>query len=122
MDRDLLNKLRAAEESHLRPDIRADLDQLNDILDDAYLEIGASGNRFTKQDVLNALPDESPCTRTIDQFEATQLAPDLFLTTYRIKKQSSEDQPPTSSRRSTLWLHDRGTLRMRFHQGTPINT
>ena len=121
MDRDLLNKLRAAEESHLRPDIRADLDQLNDILDGDYLEIGASGNRFTKQDVLNALPDESPCTRTIEQYEASQLGPDLFLTTYIINKATPDGRSSTRTHRCTIWRQDKGTLRMRFHQGTPIN-
>ena len=122
MDPNIFIQLREAEESHLLPEVRTDLNKLSELLDEAFTEIGASGARYTKQDVLNALPNEVPCTRTIDQFQAHQLAPDIFLTSYIIRKQTHDAQPPTLTRRSTIWIRDQGMMRMRFHQGTPINS
>lgn len=122
MDPNIFIQLREAEESHLLPEVRTDHNKLSELLDDAFTEIGASGARFTKQDVLDALSNETPCARTIEQFQAHLLAPDIFLTSYIIRKQTDDEQPPTRTRRSTIWIQDQGVMRMRFHQGTPISS
>ena len=122
MDAITLNQLREAEESHLLPEIRADHNKLSDILDDTFTEIGASGTLYTKASVLEALHNEQPCMRTIEEFQARQLSAGLFLTTYIIEKHAQDNAAPTRTHRCTIWHHANDTWRMLYHQGTPIQS
>ncbi len=120
MDPKLLEQLRDAEESHLRPDVRTNPNALGAILDDSFSEIGASGTRYTKSDILNSLTNEPNIRRAIKHFEARQLGSDLYLTTYILIAHHPGNNPPRRTHRSTIWKLINNAPVMLHHQGTPI--
>ena len=88
------------------------------LLAPGFWEVGASGKRYSRAFVLDALQrrQESPIDEAweAENFEAQALAPGLFLLTYTLH------QPTRISRRATLWRRsDIGWL-MVYHQGTPL--
>ncbi|AIL13619.1 hypothetical protein IM40_00650 [Candidatus Paracaedimonas acanthamoebae] len=81
-----------------------------------FIEIGSSGRRYTKADVLQALPLETSMTIEATDFEVRFLRKDLILVIYRAL-QSGENK---SSLRSSLWKQTEEGWRIVFHQGTPL--
>lgn len=81
-----------------------------------FWEIGASGNRYSKAFVLDALGERhaTPVTETylLTDFACQELAPCLYLATYRL------DQDGRLSQRSTIWRYSGGAWQAVFHQGT----
>tara|TARA_R110002073_G_scaffold104622_4_gene236636 strand:+ start:332563 stop:332925 length:363 start_codon:yes stop_codon:yes gene_type:complete len=120
MDPELTDEIRMLEESHLLPTIRMDRDQLALILHESFIEIGASGQFHTRQDVLDHLPDEDTSLRTLKDFVAQMLSDNLALTTYTIARTDLSDGHVHRSRRSSVWIRERDAWRLRFHQGTPM--
>jgi len=83
-----------------------------------FWEIGASGARYDKAFVLDALAERhaGPVTESfvVTDFACQELAPDLYLATYRL------NQSGRLSQRSTIWRFDGVSWRAIFHQGTLI--
>lgn len=77
-----------------------------------FREIGASGRRWTRGEMLDALAAAGPGDAEIADFEVEELAPGLILATY-------DTVGPRRARRSSVWALDEGRWRIRFHQGTP---
>ena len=88
---------------------------------DEFWEVGASGNVYTKQDVIETLlerynnPDYQDIWEAKD-FELTKIAPDNYLLTYIF----IQDQTRVT-RRSTLWRKVGGNWKILYHQGTVID-
>lgn len=87
---------------------------------DEFWETGASGQRYSKQFILDTLvqrhaqPHADPW-QTSD-FHCQQIAPDNFLLTYTLR----QDQRIT--RRATLWRRDAIGWLIVYHQGTPVQS
>lgn len=120
MNPSVAEHLRVLEESHLKPIVRGDLDELAGLLHESYTEIGASGNVYTRDDVLEHLPSETKSLRTMDCFEARLLSDDVALTTYVVMQTDLSTGAVKRSRRSSVWCGGSGGWRLRFHQGTPL--
>ncbi len=88
---------------------------------DEFWEVGASGNVYTKQDVIETLleryqnPDYQDIWEAKD-FALTKIAPDNYLLTYILIQDSTR-----VTRRSTLWRKVNGDWKILYHQGTVIN-
>ena len=88
---------------------------------DEFWEVGASGNVYTKQDVVETLleryqnPDYQDIWEAKD-FELTTIAPDNYLTSYILIQDKTR-----VTRRSTLWRHIHGDWKILYHQGTIID-
>ncbi len=88
---------------------------------DEFWEVGASGNVYTKQDVIETLlerynnPDYQDIWEAKD-FELTKIATDNYLLTYVLIQDKTR-----VTRRSTLWRNYDGKLRILYHQGTIIS-
>ncbi len=99
---------------------RRDLDALpggpGAVLDDAFVEYGASGRTWDRAAILAILADAPPVTATITEFETVALADGVVLATYRL----SEGLPARWSLRSSIWIRHGDGWRVRFHQGTVI--
>ena len=52
----LISEFRKLEELHLKPEIRASVEQMADLLVDDFVEFGSSGRIYTKSQVLKAMP------------------------------------------------------------------
>ncbi|WP_369976579.1 DUF4440 domain-containing protein [Xanthomonas bundabergensis] len=107
----------ALELSLLEASVRASVERLDDLLEEDFVEFGASGRRFGKREVLAALPGASPVRYRVDDMQARWLAPDLLQLTYRSERDG--DGGRHGALRSSLWRCRDDRWRMLFHQGTP---
>jgi hypothetical protein len=105
----------AAEEILLYPAVRAHGGELERFLDPDFVEIGQSGRRWTRDEIIAALREEpgADASPAIEERAARVLGPTAVLLTYLLR---FEDR---ISRRSSLWRCDPAP-RCLFHQGTPV--
>ncbi|MEA5122343.1 DUF4440 domain-containing protein [Xanthomonas floridensis] len=115
----LLAQLRMLGLRLLDPQLRADVQALEALLDPALVEFGASGRRYTRSEVIAALrapgvADDYPA----DGFECVRLASDLAQLRYRSmgRRQGVERE----ALRSSLWRRNADRWQLLFHQGTPF--
>lgn len=110
-DTDAAAAVIAAEQRLLDPDVRADPEAVDELLDPDFREIGKSGTVWTRDAIVVALAaDPSAPGGTLEGPEVHQMAPGLLLLTYEL----------ASVRRSTIWRLTRSGPRAVFHQGTPV--
>lgn len=115
---DLERQLLELEQKLLRPEVRASREAVAELLDDGFVEHGASGRIYDKQLTLDALA-AAPTTSskgTITSFRARRLSPGVALATYRLVEDGIERR---ESIRSSIWCERDGRWRLAFHQGTP---
>jgi hypothetical protein len=97
----------------LTPEVRSDPVRLDGWLADDFREIGQSGRLWRRDEIIAALASEEPLSAAVVSERAERLlGPDTVLLTYRLVFEGR------SSRRSSLWRLERGTMRCFFHQGT----
>jgi len=116
----LTTQLRPLEESHLLCAVREDRDRLGALLHESFTEIGASGRTYTRADILKNLPNAPPAQRTLSDFQARQLSPDIALATYTTVRTDPTTNQSHRTRRSSIWRRESNTWQLIFHQGTPI--
>ena len=88
------------------------------MLADDFWETGASGRRYSRQQVLDVLQQriESPNDDAwqADDFHCQQLAPDNYLLTYTLR------QGARVTRRATIWRRSGRGWVIVYHQGTLV--
>ncbi|MEU9859786.1 DUF4440 domain-containing protein [Streptomyces sp. NPDC047971] len=111
----------AAELRLMEPSVRTSRALARDLLDPDFVEVGASGRRWTYDRMLAALPDMTGGTEDGPRYEpsamtGTLLAPGLVHLTYETVIDGLR------ARRSSLWrlAGDGVSWRMYYHQATPI--
>lgn len=117
MDPATHDELHRLEELLLTPEVRDDAAQLTQLLADEFIEFGSSGRVFDKAQIIASISGEGSVQRTITDFNAVLLAPDVALVTYRLDRAEPGDAV-VSSLRSSIWQRSAQGWRMRFHQGT----
>jgi hypothetical protein len=89
---------------------------------DEFFEIGASGNIYTKEYVIETLlkryndPNYQDILQTSD-FKLTKIVPDNYLLTYNLIQDNTRH-----TRRSTIWRKERGRWKILYHQGTLVQS
>ena len=88
---------------------------------DEFWEVGASGNVYTKKDVIETLLERYNDQDYQDiweakDFELTKIAPNNYLLTYILIQDKTR-----VTRRSTLWRRIKGDWKILYHQGTIID-
>lgn len=122
MTDDVAATLRALEELLLDPVVRRSREKLETLLGDDFVEYGASGAIYNKEQVVSALErehHEPAVQRMARDFRISELADGVAQVTYnavRIDEASIE----TRSLRSSIWKFKDGRWQMIFHQGTPV--
>ena len=111
--------LRALEEELLQPAVRKTASRLDALLADDFIEFGSSGRVFDKHDIIDTLTSESPARRSLTDFRALPLGPEVVLTTYRATSYGASGEQPIHSLRSSVWRLLDGRWQVVFHQGTP---
>ncbi|HWI31544.1 MAG TPA: nuclear transport factor 2 family protein [Microbacterium sp.] len=110
-----LSLIRAAEQELLTPAVRRNSRRVYELLHPEFIEIGRSGRRWTRNEIVAALADETDRgDPTTDEWQFSALAPNLTLVTYLIRGAGGD------SRHSSVWETTDGRLQLRFHQGTPV--
>lgn len=89
-------------------------ESLNSRISDDFVELGQSGRRFNKKDVIDNL-SKIPGDRNIDirDFNVRRLSDDSYLATYR-----AHGKNKGISNRSSVWVNIGGVWKIVFHQGT----
>ena len=88
---------------------------------DEFWEVGASGNVYTKQDVIETLikrynnPNYQDIWET-KNFALTQISSDNYLLTYILIQDKTR-----ITRRSTIWRNVSGIWKILYHQGTIVD-
>ncbi|MCC4621702.1 nuclear transport factor 2 family protein [Xanthomonas cassavae CFBP 4642] len=103
----------------LDPQLRADVQAFQALLDPAFVEFAASGRRYTRSEVIAALRAPGVAAEHhADGFECVRLASDLAQLRYRSvdRRQGVERQALHSS----LWRRNADGWQLLFHQGTPF--
>ncbi|MDZ5433423.1 DUF4440 domain-containing protein [Pseudomonas fluorescens] len=111
---ELLQILLDLERSLLSQAFRQNLEEISRLIADDFIEFGASGNAWTKADLIDQLPDEAFIQRTISEFAVKPLSEHIALATYQCHTETSR------SLRSSIWRKQNEQWQMLFHQGTPI--
>lgn len=106
----------------LDPAVRRDRSRLRKLLADDFEEFGQSGRRWTLDQILDLLADESFQPPALENFHCRELAHGVALVTYSTVRMSPETGRHTATLRSSLWTKSAGEWRLRFHQGTPANS
>jgi hypothetical protein len=106
----------------LDPAVRTSRTEAARLLHPDFVEVGASGRRWSRDDMLAALPemaggDPGGPGYEVSGMTGVALAPDLVHLTYETVMEGRR------ARRSSLWRRDPdlgGAWRLYYHQGTPV--
>ncbi|MFX4294196.1 DUF4440 domain-containing protein [Streptomyces bohaiensis] len=118
----------AGELALLRPEVRRSRERIAALLDPEFTEVGASGRRYDRAAMLDALPrmpalpggpPDGGAHEAGDGprgMRGVELAPGLVHLTYETVHAGRH------ARRSSLWRRQAGSddWRMYYHQGTPV--
>jgi hypothetical protein len=89
---------------------------LTDLLAADFFEHGASGRRWTRDEIIDGLTNSRPEARVeITDFQIHALAEHTVLATYTSTSAAGR------ARRSSIWTRTDGGWQMLFHQGTPLS-
>jgi len=110
--------IKALEIELLQPEVRKSKKRLNELIADDFVEMGASGKEYNKQNVINDLTEEPELKFTIQNFNTIELSPDSILATYQVEKEILGSDTKINSSRTSIWKNIDGRWQIVFHQGT----
>ncbi|MFB7333896.1 DUF4440 domain-containing protein [Streptomyces adustus] len=120
-DSDAVSEAIAAELRLLDPAVRSSRAEAVRLLDPEFVEVGASGRRYTYEETVAGLPDKPGSSADGPRYRASAftgvvLAPGLVHLTFETEFDG------VRARRTSLWRRrDAETgWRMYYHQGTPV--
>lgn len=114
---EITRDLRALEESCWRQEVRFSRETMDGLLAEKYLEFGASGRVYNKQETLDMPPVEIGARLPLENFSIRVLASSVMLVTYR-SIQSFPDGGQKRALRSSIWTRTNRGWQIVFHQGT----
>lgn len=115
---EVLTELKAREPIFHTPRFASTRRDYEQLMDEAYWEVGASGRRYSRTFILDLVttrpPDPTESSWITRDFQCREIAADNYLLTYTLV------QGERITRRSTLWRRVGGAWRILFHQGTLV--
>ena len=115
---DVSTHLQACEAALLDPAVRRDRQQVAELLAEDFLEFGSSGQVWTRNQILDLLETEVYQPPAMEDFKCALIAETVALVTYRTVRTDPRTGEKAATLRSSLWINESGTWRVRFHQGT----
>jgi hypothetical protein len=116
----VLDELRRREPIFHRPELGTTRADFEPMTDPGFWEIGASGRRYDREEVLAELerryaggPPADDAWEVRDE-HCIELAPDVFLFTYTLA------QRERVTRRATIWRRSNAGWKIVYHQGTMV--
>ena len=97
--------------------VRASKGELELLLADEYIEIGASGKIYDKKETITMLMVSKPHEIKASDFQLNKLSTEMMQLIYRTE-QRDNSQIIRSAIRSSLWKNYGVNWRLIFHQGT----
>lgn len=115
---DVSRELAAREPIFHRPEFGITREDFERMLTEEFREVGASGQAYTREFVLDTLEQRhrKPVLEdlTVSEFRCQRIADNLYLATYLL------DQAGRLSRRATLWRRSGADWKIVYHQGTLV--
>ncbi len=102
----------------LAAETRHDRTAVEHLLDPEFVEVGASGRRWTRAETIAALgadPADDHGEPWATDLVGTELAAGVVLLTY------VSQRGPHRARRASMWRRSNGSWRIVYHQGTPCD-
>ena len=115
---DVKAKLIQLEKHLFKAEVRTSAEQLQALIADEFTEIGASGVRFGKAEVLERLPLERPPLIEAFDFEHRYLSETCVQLFYKAKMIKNGDVKAKYSLRCSIWQLTGKHWQMIYHQGT----
>jgi len=107
------NKILEAEKSLFKYEFMSDITYLNEIIDDEYIEIGKSGKKFNKKDVIKDLSILKKDRKIIIyNFTCDKIEENIYLIHYIT--QSNND----NIYRTSIWRKEDDKIKIIFHQAS----
>ena len=90
--------------------MRADPVALDGLLHPDFTEVGASGRRWSRAEMIAALVADPASLGEMTDADASELAYGIALVTYKLG----------DTRRSSVWVREHSRWLLRYHQGTRL--
>ena len=122
--REIATLLWSLEQMLLNPAVRRDRAQVSALLTDDFVEFGASGRVWTRDEIIAMLANQGEAWSppAMEDFHCRLIGGRAALVTYRTLGLDPATGRRTVSLRSSLWTKESGTWKMLFHQGTGANS
>jgi hypothetical protein len=118
--KELLQLMCSLEISLHESTIRGDKLRLDQLLHDDFAEIGRSGQRYNKAQMLTHLLAQTSHPVIWSQgFELAMPSYSVALLTYQSAHVVAQGALAMHSQRSSMWQYTENSWQLRFHQGTP---
>jgi ribonuclease HI len=92
--------------------------RLDEMISDDFVEIGRSGRKWTKAEIIDSLVQETGFEVEINFVQFQRIGKDSILVTYRTKRVDCHES--MEAFRSSIWQRRDQSWKIIFHQGTPI--
>lgn len=116
----LCAKLRERERQLHCPENRNQLNVVDELLHEKFFEIGRSGRRYDRAQVVDALINDAPGDEIhAEDFAVTVLSEGCALLTYRSFTLNAQGEIARPTLRASIWIKTGEAWQMQFHQGTP---
>ncbi|MBO9534623.1 MAG: DUF4440 domain-containing protein [Solirubrobacteraceae bacterium] len=99
------------------PAVRADREELMQLLHQDFEEVGRTGCHWHRDAMIDVLLEDPGEGYDLLDLHVEFLGPGIILATYGVRELGGEH---TASRHSSIWVHDQGLWQVRYHQGTPV--
>ncbi|HAT2116469.1 TPA: hypothetical protein JBA33_05840 [Legionella pneumophila] len=110
------DELKKLEESLWLEETRFDNQYMDEVLDTSFFEYGRSGKSYTRDETMSHPYQTIGAKIPLEDFKVHDVSDDVKLVTY-----ISEVGPEKlRANRSSLWVYEKSSWKLRFHQGTPI--
>jgi len=116
----LCAKLRERERQLHCLETRNQLSVIDELLHEQFFEIGRSGRRYDRSQVVDALINDEPGDEIhAEDFAVTVLSEGCALLTYRSFTLNAQGDIARPTLRASIWIKTGEAWQMQFHQGTP---
>ncbi len=116
---DVLSDLKRREPVFHRPEFGTTRRDFENMTDAAFLEVGASGKRYSRQKVLDTLVQRHLVPHgdvwETSEFHCVELGPDTYLFTYTLVQDRIR-----VTRRASIWRRTTDAWKILYHQGTVV--
>ena len=106
--------------SLLKPEVRSSKEALNGLLADDFIEFGTSGNKYTKADILERLPNTlEKVEYSVSDFNVDTPSENIAVATFKTER-ATDGKDKVISLRSSHWRKIASGWQMFLHQATRI--
>ncbi len=124
ISKELEEKIISKERSILAAQKRRDFEAVEAALAHGFLEIGGSGQLFSKTQALERMKFVHVLDYSLERFRLVSVDDTCVILTYiaTVRRRYKGEEYSNSSYRSSTWVERSGSWRVIFHQATPVAT